>query len=123
MNGSEGDDLLSHRAAPEVPSALADLTAGFGMGPGVAPPLGSPFRPVIDVSESAYALVNSARTLKVEHEPSEAEQTDTRKPSRVSSGQLKTLQPLHLRPIKLVVFQRAYSVARWVISSWRRLPT
>jgi len=33
------------------------------------------------------------------------------------------LQPLHLRPIKLVVFQRAYSVARWVISSWRRLPT
>ena len=42
MNGSEGDDLLSHRAAPEVPSALADLTAGFGMGPGVSLPLVSP---------------------------------------------------------------------------------
>ena len=37
-----GDDLLSQGAAPQVPSALAGLTAGFGMEPGVTPPLESP---------------------------------------------------------------------------------
>ena len=34
-----GDDLLSQGAASQVPSALAGLTSGFGMGPGVPPPL------------------------------------------------------------------------------------
>jgi hypothetical protein len=37
-----GNDLLSQGAAPQVPSALASLTSGFGMGPGVPPPLESP---------------------------------------------------------------------------------
>jgi hypothetical protein len=37
--GSRGD-LLSHRVAPAVPSALEGLTSGFGMCPGVSPPLG-----------------------------------------------------------------------------------
>jgi hypothetical protein len=37
-----GNDLLSHRAAPAVPSALESLTSVFGMGTGVAPPLSSP---------------------------------------------------------------------------------
>jgi hypothetical protein len=36
--GSRGD-LLSHRVAPAVPSALEGLTSGFGMCPGVSPPL------------------------------------------------------------------------------------
>ena len=39
-----GNGLLSQRVAPQVPSALAGLTAGFGMGPGVPPPLESPTR-------------------------------------------------------------------------------
>ena len=39
---SLGNDLLSQGAAPQVPSALADLTAGFGMLPGVPPPRISP---------------------------------------------------------------------------------
>ena len=43
--GLVGDDLRSQRVAPQVPSALAGLTAGFGMGPGGAPPLQSPTRP------------------------------------------------------------------------------
>ncbi len=34
-----GSDLLSHRVAPAVPSALEDLTAVFGMGTGVPPPV------------------------------------------------------------------------------------
>ena len=37
-----GDDLLSHSVARAVPSALEGLTAVFGMGTGVAPPLESP---------------------------------------------------------------------------------
>jgi hypothetical protein len=38
-----GDDLLSHRVSPAVPSALAGLTSLFGMGRGVSPPPSSPF--------------------------------------------------------------------------------
>ena len=34
-----GDGLLSHAVARILPSALVDLTAGFGMEPGVPPPL------------------------------------------------------------------------------------
>ena len=34
-----GDDLLSQAVASQVPSVLAGLTTGFGMGPGVPPPL------------------------------------------------------------------------------------
>ncbi len=37
-----GDVLLSHQATLAVPSALEDLTAVFGMGTGVTPPLRSP---------------------------------------------------------------------------------
>src|SRR3954447_8840721 len=39
-----GDDLLSHPVARAVPSALEGLTSGFGMGPGVSPPLWPPKR-------------------------------------------------------------------------------
>src|SRR5216684_4906306 len=37
-----GDDLLSQTVASPVPSAQAGLTAVFGMGTGVSPPLWSP---------------------------------------------------------------------------------
>lgn len=39
---SLGNDLLSQGATPQVPSALATLTSGFGMLPGVPSPLQSP---------------------------------------------------------------------------------
>ena len=35
----DGGVLLSHTLAGAVPSALAGLATGFGMGPGVSPPL------------------------------------------------------------------------------------
>ena len=41
---SLGGDLLSHPASQAVPSALEGLTSGFGMGPGVSPPLWPPKR-------------------------------------------------------------------------------
>jgi hypothetical protein len=37
-----GGDLLSHAASRAVPSALVGLASGFGMGPGVSPPLWPP---------------------------------------------------------------------------------
>ena len=37
-----GDDVLSHRVAPAVPSALWGLTSEFGMGSGGSPMLESP---------------------------------------------------------------------------------
>ena len=37
-----GNQLLSHRVTPAVPSPLEGLTHGFEMLPGVAPPLLSP---------------------------------------------------------------------------------
>jgi hypothetical protein len=37
FEGVAGDGLLSHDLSVVVPSALQGLTAGFGMGPGVAP--------------------------------------------------------------------------------------
>jgi hypothetical protein len=37
-----GGVLLSHPVARAVPSALASLTSGFGMGPGVSLPLWPP---------------------------------------------------------------------------------
>ena len=44
VKGKEGvgNDLLSHAVAHILPSALAGLTTGFEMGPGVPPPLLSP---------------------------------------------------------------------------------
>ena len=43
-----GNVLLSHEVALEVPSALEDFTAVFGMGTGVSPPLLSPRKAVIN---------------------------------------------------------------------------
>ena len=42
VEGSTGNDLLSQAVTGQVPSALAGLTFGFEMDPGVAPPLESP---------------------------------------------------------------------------------
>jgi len=36
---------------------------------------------------------------------------------------LKTLLPVHMPPIYLVVFQGSYLLVQWVISSWGGLPT
>ena len=42
-----GGDLLSQGISPQVPSALAGLTAVFGMGTGVTPPPWPP-KPVVN---------------------------------------------------------------------------
>ena len=57
--GEVGNDLLSHAVARILPSALAGLTAGFGMGPGVPPPLLSPTNllPSLTFTEFRWSLV------------------------------------------------------------------
>ena len=52
-----GNDLLFHPVARAVPSALVGLTAVFGMGTGVSPPLWSP-----DISLLAKEIAKSAET-------------------------------------------------------------
>src|SRR5205823_14983945 len=42
LNRTLGDDLLSRRVTPAVPSALEGLTSVFGKGTGVSPPPLSP---------------------------------------------------------------------------------
>jgi hypothetical protein len=42
MKKNPGNVLLSHQVTLAVPSALEGLTAVFGMGTGVTPPLWSP---------------------------------------------------------------------------------
>ncbi len=62
--GLIGDDLRSQRVAPQVPSALAGLTTGFGMGPGVPPPLQSPTRPFeLSIVNCQLLMVNLSFTI------------------------------------------------------------
>ena len=61
-----GDVLLSQGASPQVPSALAGLTAVFGMGTGVAPPPWSPETVLLAAPDPASARERSCgRPLSV----------------------------------------------------------
>ena len=107
-----GGALVSHRVAPAVPSALAGLTSGFGMGPGVPrppwPPApggrcgagcagagGAPGRPGGRTALGEDALL---RTVG-------AEGTDcvSRRARPISGARLRRSRALHLRPINQVV--------------------
>ena len=63
MQVNPGGDLLSQEAPPQVPSALAGLTAVFDMGTGVSPP---PWPPEIYKSkvllEHCIASTNNEKT-------------------------------------------------------------
>ena len=92
-----GGVLLSQGVYPQVPSALAGLTAVFGMGTGVTPP---PWPPEICCQRGL-----TPRELQSEHEcvvlPS---------PRPISTGRLNTLLCVHLRPINVVVYHGPYQV-------------
>ena len=62
-----GSGLLSHGVAPALPSTLVDFTTGFGMGPGVSPPLLPPtplFQHGYDASGCCCALWVGAGPLR-----------------------------------------------------------
>ena len=94
-----------------VPSALEGLTAVFGMGTGVSPPLLPP-----EIFWRFYCLL----LFVLSKLPSEVDVSPTllwSSPRPISTGPLKGLPLLHSRPIYLVVFQGSYWLLPWETSS------
>src|SRR5262249_33188261 len=111
-----GEDLRSQEVALPVPSALAGLTAGFEMGPGVPPPLATPSNPCppqtgggLDCPRCIVrSLLCSARQRDW---LSRRDLRSEEKPSTISTAWLHPLQGLHLPPIEPVVCRRSYSLS------------
>lgn len=62
--GIVGGGLLSHKVAPALPSTLVGLTAGFGMEPGVPPPL---LPPTIPFSYSPGNLLGGHKATPLQY--------------------------------------------------------
>ena len=58
-NFNPGDVLLSHKVSQVVPLALEGLTAEFGMGSGVSPPLWSPENPIQQSEKQAFLIATN----------------------------------------------------------------
>ena len=101
-----GDVLLSQGDAPQVPSALAGLTAVFGMGTGVSPP---PWPPETVRSSADFDQRTGARKCAA-LERSKASTSKFPSPRPISTGRLNTLLCVHLRPINVVVYHGPYLV-------------
>jgi hypothetical protein len=120
-----GDDLLSHPVSRAVPSALEGLTSGFGMGPGVTPPLWPPkrwFRRLVPATKAhewastpasvAADVCPRARAFlrRIPDELDSEREHRKSSPRPISTGRLNALPRLHLRPINLVVCEGPYLV-------------
>src|SRR5205823_352905 len=57
-----GNDLLSHRVTPAVPSALEGLTAVFGMETGVSPP---PLSPSVGQYSGRLGVLSGSRSALI----------------------------------------------------------
>ena len=90
---NSGSDLLSHKAAPAVQSALEDLTAVFEMRTGVTPPQLPPED--IKLKDCTFKIAKIDYISRLSPRP-------------ISIGQLRMLPLLHLRPIDLIVYQGSY---------------
>ena len=88
-----GGVLLSQGVYPQVPSALAGLTAVFGMGTGVTPPLWPP-----EISCQRGSPTRTPEQARAFFKPS---------PRPISTGRLNALPHVHLRPINVMVSSRA----------------
>ena len=86
-----GRYLLSHGAAPILPSAQGGLTAGFGMEPGVS-------RPSIGTRGNLKDHWKLHRGFR------------RSRPRPISTGGLNASQRLHPRPIKVLFSDRPYSL-------------
>ena len=83
--------------ALRLPSALAGLTAVFGMGTGVTPPPWPPRSFVVEVWLPENSIASTCDFVN----PS---------PRPISTGRLNTLLCVHLRPINVVVYHGPYLV-------------
>jgi hypothetical protein len=99
-----GDDLLSHTLARAVPLALGGLTAVFGMGTGVSPPLQSPENSNLEKNK-LWAQESNRIGLEAMGFAVEESGIIGQAERPISTGKLNALQRLHLLPINLVIFQ------------------
>ncbi len=90
-----GNALLSHGVAQAVPSALEGLTALFGMGRGVSPPLWSP--------ENRNRKWRNG--YRIDRKSSVKRKKFGQAARLISIARLNTLLCVHLRPIYLVISQ------------------
>ena len=117
---SAGGALLSHGAAPAVPSALAGLTSGFGMGPGVPPPPRPPAAAKRSAPLGAALPGPSLGALGAAWRGDGVRDGGGRAARRacaprracpgarpISAARLRASRPLHLRPIDLVFCEGA----------------
>ena len=98
-----GDDLLSHTLARAVPLALGGLTAVFGMGTGVSPPLQSPEK--ANLERTNCCPLSNRIGLEAMGFAVEESGIIGQAGRPISTGKLNALQRLHLLPINLVIFQ------------------
>ena len=89
-----GGVLLSQEVYLQVPLALAGLTAVFGMGTGVTPPLWPPKIVVKGIPKTGWCPSKTPEQARACFLPS---------PRPISTGQLNVLPRLHFRPINVVV--------------------
>jgi hypothetical protein len=91
-----GNDLRSQGLASQVPSALAALTTGFGMGPGRQPPHEPPTDWFLSSRHPSYVKPAVAVRMSEERElttnfqkpPSSQQTGSAEKPSTISMGKL-----------------------------------
>ena len=96
-----GDVLLSHAVTHAVPSALDGLTAVFGMGTGVAPPLLPPGKGRCEYGERTRRSALMYGNQIGDREYSVGYQAAL----PISTGKLHALPHFHLQPINLVIFE------------------
>ena len=96
-----GGALVSHRAPPAVPSALAGLTSGFGTGPGVPPRPQPPARDALPGAPGAPLRAAQRDTAAISLLAPRLRCGGGARP--ISGARLRASPPLHLRPINQVV--------------------
>src|SRR5699024_3559423 len=94
-----GGDLLSHTLTSAVPSALAGLASGFGMGPGVSLPLWPPklyeTRPTRHAGGLLFHILHSGRK--------QSQLVECVSPRPISTCHLHTLLCFQFRPINPMI--------------------
>jgi hypothetical protein len=124
-----GGDLLSQGREAQVPSALRGLTALFGMGRGVSPPLSPPKfgeteRPQrfhTGAAPPSPELENCTVGLTPANRRSERSKNPS-SPRTISTGLLSALLRLHIRPITWWSSRGLTPSRGWESSSRGRLP-
>ena len=105
--GCSGGVLLSHDLAVAVPSALEGLASGFGMGPGVSPPLWPPEHRTTSTRGGVWwgvRWVDASSAWFLVVRPVWAVVVCWASPRPISTSPLNTLRCVHVWPINPLVW-------------------